>query len=64
METVEGLRGGIKTSHLFFADDHLLLAEAGEDQVDCIKEGLRNFCKASGQQINFDKSIKKILQTF
>lgn len=43
-------------SHLFFADDILLFAEAGIDQVECIKMGLHKFCSSSGQKINFNKS--------
>lgn len=43
-------------SHLFFADDILRFAEASEDQISCIKEGLMSFCEALGQQINLQKS--------
>lgn len=50
-------RGGISTLRLFFVDDLLLLAKVGEDEVACIKEGLRRFCKALGQEINFSKSL-------
>lgn len=53
---IKALRSGPKVSHLFFADDILLFAEAGEDQVKCIKKGLEEFCKASGQQVNFERS--------
>lgn len=49
-------RGGVKISHLFFTDDILLFTEAGEDQIDCIKDGLRRFCSATGQKINYNKS--------
>lgn len=44
-------------SYLFFADDILLFTEAWDDQVECIKEGLRSFCNISGQKINFNKSL-------
>lgn len=50
-------RGGVEISRLFFADDLLLFVEAREDQVDCIREGLTAFCKASEQKVNFDKSM-------
>lgn len=43
-------------SHLFFADDLLLFVKARPDKVDCIKEGLNAFCRASGQRINYNKS--------
>lgn len=44
-------------SHLFFADDLILLAEARMDQVDCIKEGLALFCKDLDHRVNFNKSL-------
>lgn len=50
-------KGGIRVSHLFFDDDLLLFAEAGDDQVACIKEGLRKFCMALGQKTNFNKFL-------
>lgn len=40
-------RGWVKISYLFFADDILLFAEDDVDQIVCIKEGLRSFCKAA-----------------
>lgn len=39
-----------------FADDLMLFIKATEDQVRCILEGLRAFCKASGQRVCFQKS--------
>lgn len=53
---VKPSRGRMGVSHLFFADDIILFAEASEDQVDCIKEGWSSFYRASGQKINFQKS--------
>lgn len=50
-------RGGIQISHLFFADDLLLFAKAGDDRVACINEALRTFSRASGQKINYHKSL-------
>lgn len=50
-------RSGPHVSHLFFADDLLLFAEVDEDQVACITEGLQLFSKASGQRINYNKSL-------
>lgn len=57
METVEGIKGGVKRFDLFFADDIFHFVEAGADQIECIKEVLQSFCKASGQSINFIKSL-------
>lgn len=35
----------------------MLFSEASEDKIACIKEGLELFCKASGQKVNFNKSL-------
>lgn len=55
-EASEGFKRRNGISHLFFADDVLLFAEAIEDQIDCILGRVNKFCKASGQRINFGKS--------
>lgn len=47
---------GPKVSHLFFADDILLVAEASHTQVSEVKRVLDTFCNFSGQKVNFDKS--------
>lgn len=47
---------GTKVSHLFFADDLILFSEASMDQAAVIKACLEDFCIASGQRVNFDKS--------
>lgn len=57
METIESFKRRMRISHLFFANDLLLFTEAGEDQVAFVKDGLRSFCKASGQKISFVKSL-------
>lgn len=54
--TLRASRSDISISHLSFADDALLFAEASKEQVKCIKDGLHKFCKASGQSINLNKS--------
>lgn len=43
---LKAFRGDIRVSHLFFADDLLLFAEASKEKVDRILEGLNEFCKA------------------
>ena len=47
---------GPSLSHLFFADDLLLFAEATEDQIITIMDCLNLFCSASGQKISLQKS--------
>ncbi|CAL1382969.1 unnamed protein product [Linum trigynum] len=48
---------GFKLSHLFFADDLILFAEAGSKQIDIIKQCLEDFCSSSGQKVNLNKSV-------
>lgn len=43
-------------SHLFFADDLILFAEASFDQMHLIKDIMAKFCLASGHKINLTKS--------
>lgn len=43
-------------THLIFADDVLLFAEAVEDQILLIKQGLQLFCQTSSQSVSFSKS--------
>lgn len=50
-------KGGPPVSHLLFAVDMLLFVEAAEEQVECILNGINKFCNASGQRINFSKSL-------
>lgn len=49
-------RQGPKISHLFFANDLVLVAEASMDQVGVIRDILDEFCAASGQKVNLGKS--------
>ncbi|CAL1400518.1 unnamed protein product [Linum trigynum] len=47
---------GPKLSHLFFADDLVLFAEAEGSQIETIRQCLDDFCHSSGQRINLLKS--------
>ncbi|KAK4258548.1 hypothetical protein QN277_004989 [Acacia crassicarpa] len=49
-------RSGPPISHLFFADDIILFAEASMDQVDVINKCLKVFCDSSGLKINQQKT--------
>lgn len=43
-------------SHLLFVDDSLLFFKANRESVEEIKNLLIEYCQASGQQVNLDKS--------
>ncbi|KAL4298891.1 hypothetical protein AHAS_Ahas17G0046200 [Arachis hypogaea] len=49
-------RNGPLISHLMFADDIMLFAEASQGQIRNIKKCLEIFCEASGQVINAQKT--------
>ncbi|CAL1361155.1 unnamed protein product [Linum trigynum] len=49
-------KNGPLISHLFFADDLILFAETGGNQVRIIKQCLDEFCHSSGQRVNYNKS--------
>ncbi|KAG7579386.1 Ribonuclease H domain [Arabidopsis thaliana x Arabidopsis arenosa] len=51
-------RGGPKLSHICFADDLILFAEASITQIRVIRGVLEEFCKASGQKVSLEKSKK------
>lgn len=47
--------GGMRISHLFFADDLLLFVEGIVEQALCIRDSLDGFYRASGQKVSFNK---------
>ncbi|GKV23692.1 hypothetical protein SLEP1_g33394 [Rubroshorea leprosula] len=49
-------RGGVSLSHLFFADDLMLFAQASTAQLDIIMDCLNQFAKSSGLVLNLQKS--------
>ena len=56
MQGVALCRQGPKITHLFFADDSLLFTRATNTACEKIKLILEQYEKASGQQINWDKT--------
>ena len=49
-------RGGPKLTHLFFADDSVLFCRASLQECNAIHDILRIYERASGQQVNQDKT--------
>lgn len=49
-------RGGPKLSHVCFADDLILFAEASVSQIKVIRKVLERFCMISGQKVSLEKS--------
>lgn len=56
IRSVRASRSRSSIFYLFFDDDLLLFSEADKGQLMCIREGLEQFCKSSGQSVNFKKS--------
>lgn len=50
-------RGGPSLSHVCFADDLILFAEASVSQIRVIRRVLEKFCGASGQKVSLEKSL-------
>lgn len=53
----ENSAGKPSDSHLLFADDSLFFCKATVEEYNVIMKLLRNYEAASGQQINFSKSL-------
>lgn len=49
-------RGGPQLSHICFADDLILFAEASVKQIRIIRRVLETFCATSGQKVSLEKS--------
>ncbi|XP_062021310.1 uncharacterized protein LOC133737845 [Rosa rugosa] len=49
-------RNGPAVSHLFFADDLILFAEASIPQAEVMRSCIDCFCLNSGQEVSFEKS--------
>ena len=58
-------RNGPPLSHLFFADDLLIFADAFEDQINVIMNCMNNFCNLSGQKsVSTRQAVGKIWVSF
>jgi len=53
---VKASRSGLAFSHLFFADDLVLLAKADRTNCAAIRDVLDDFCAKSGQKVSESKS--------
>ncbi|XP_028803664.1 uncharacterized protein LOC114758739 [Neltuma alba] len=49
-------RGGSMLTHCLFADDTIIFMQAEAQNCRLFMEILREYCKCSGQRVNYDKS--------
>ncbi|XP_019186548.1 PREDICTED: uncharacterized protein LOC109181252 [Ipomoea nil] len=56
MHGIKIARNAPSINHLLFADDCLLFFRACPREMEVVKDTLDDYCVASGQRINFDKS--------
>jgi len=49
-------KNALKINHLFFADDSILFFKARANVAEGVQPMLADYCNASGQRINYDKS--------
>lgn len=56
LERLTQLRHGVPISHLLFANDMLLFAEANTYQMEVIKNCLDSFCQVSRQKVSIAKT--------
>lgn len=56
LDMIKASRNGPSFSHVFFADDVLLFANANSKNCNAIIEVLNNFCNLVGQKVNYGKS--------
>lgn len=56
LEADSFVKGGPSITHIFFVDNIILFRDATIHQMKVIHKCLSDFCNASGQKVNFEKS--------
>ncbi|KAL0421193.1 UNVERIFIED_CONTAM: putative mitochondrial protein [Sesamum latifolium] len=57
LQGIRVCKGAPSISHLLFADDTLICCQASLEAMNCVQSILQVFDKASGQEVNYDKSV-------